>query len=125
MKDTVSAKPKENPKCKDRGQSQLGRIIWTPIQNKAWEWGVSVGRTPSTFTQNIGQVRPMAPVRPPARRLLPQNPSEQGQTPSSAGNDPNVNNELFIDPMLGTPLAVYIEKDVEEKDELVRLVTVS
>ncbi|RXW25053.1 hypothetical protein EST38_g778 [Candolleomyces aberdarensis] len=65
----------------------------------------------------------MAPVRPSARRLLPQNASDQGQTHSGASNDPNVNNELFIDPMLGTPLAVYIEKDVEEKDELVRLVT--
>ena len=67
----------------------------------------------------------MAPVRPSARRLLPQSTSDQGQTHSGASNDPNVNNELFIDPMLGTPLAVYIEKDVEEKDELVRLVTVS
>ena len=37
---------------------------------------------------------------------------------------PNVNPDLFIDPMLGTPLAVYIEKDVDDKDELVKLVTV-
>jgi hypothetical protein len=66
----------------------------------------------------------MAPVRPSARRLQTQNTSDQGQTHSGPSNDPNVNNELFIDPMLGTPLAVYIEKDVEEKDELVRLVTV-
>jgi hypothetical protein len=39
--------------------------------------------------------------------------------------DSNVSSELFIDPMLGTPLAMYIEKDVEAKDILAGLVTVS
>lgn len=33
--------------------------------------------------------------------------------------------ELFIDPMLGIPLAVYIDKDVHDRDLLVELVTVS
>lgn len=33
--------------------------------------------------------------------------------------------ELFLDPMLGTPLALYIEKDVEDRDQLVELITVS
>ena len=31
---------------------------------------------------------------------------------------------LFIDPMLGTPLPVYIEKDVQDRENLVDLVTV-
>ena len=44
--------------------------------------------------------------------------------PDQSFNNPNVNRELFIDPMLGTPLAVYIEKDVEDKATLVNLVTV-
>jgi hypothetical protein len=39
--------------------------------------------------------------------------------------DHHVNPNLFIDPMLGTPLAIYIEKDVPDKDTLVDLILVS
>ncbi|KAF8639576.1 hypothetical protein AX17_001478 [Amanita inopinata Kibby_2008] len=38
-------------------------------------------------------------------------------------NDDDINNDLFIDPMLGTPLAMYIEKDVQDKDSIAQLIT--
>jgi hypothetical protein len=44
---------------------------------------------------------------------------------SESDNSGNVNEELFLDPMLGTPLAMYIEKDVDDKDVLAGLITVS
>ena len=33
--------------------------------------------------------------------------------------------DLFLDPMLGTPLAMYVEKDVHDRDNIVSLITVS
>lgn len=32
---------------------------------------------------------------------------------------------LFIDPMMGTPLPIYVDKDVEDRENIVRLITVS
>jgi glycerate-2-kinase len=48
----------------------------------------------------------------------------------SGGADDNNNDdsdliELFTDPMLGTPLSIYVEKDVENRDEVVALIGVS
>ena len=40
-------------------------------------------------------------------------------------HDLNVIPNLFIDPMLGTSLPLYIEKDVQDKDTLVDLIMVS
>ncbi|KAG5641274.1 hypothetical protein DXG03_005586 [Asterophora parasitica] len=65
----------------------------------------------------------MAPARPSVRHAphLDQNNIHRppGHEPEP---DPNVNSELFIDPMLGSPLAMYVEKDVEDKDTLVALI---
>jgi hypothetical protein len=36
-----------------------------------------------------------------------------------------VNEELFLEPMMGTPLAMYIEKDVHDRDVLVDIIIVS
>ena len=58
----------------------------------------------------------MAPARS-ARRAHSQNaPLPQ--------NDPQ-NAALFLEPMMGTPLTIYIEKDVDDRDDLVDLITVS
>jgi hypothetical protein len=38
---------------------------------------------------------------------------------------PRIHDDLFLEPMMGTPLAIYIEKDVPDRDQLVHLVTVS
>jgi hypothetical protein len=67
----------------------------------------------------------MAPRTSTARRGAPQPAPDQNPLQPPPADEPNVNAELFLDPMLGTPLAVYIEKDVERRDELVQLVTVS
>lgn len=66
----------------------------------------------------------MAPARSSARR------SAHGpQVPPSGQpvQDENLvtNKELFIDPMLGTALAIYIEKDVEDKETISELIVVS
>ena len=66
----------------------------------------------------------MAPARSSARR------SAHGSQVSQSGQlaqdgDLVANKELFIDPMLGTALAIYIEKDVEDKESISELIIVS
>ncbi|KAJ4483473.1 hypothetical protein J3R30DRAFT_3835326 [Lentinula aciculospora] len=46
--------------------------------------------------------------------------AEPSSLPPSSDNDLS---ELFLDPMLGTPLAMYVEKDVQDRDVLVDLIT--
>ncbi|KAF9050184.1 hypothetical protein BJ165DRAFT_991140 [Panaeolus papilionaceus] len=69
----------------------------------------------------------MAPTRSSTRRAAhhaqqppppPPPPPVQEQQPEDA----SVNTELFLDPMLGQPLNLYIEKDVEDKEELTELI---
>jgi hypothetical protein len=38
---------------------------------------------------------------------------------------PRIHDDLFLEPMMGTPLAIFIEKDVPDRDQLVHLVSVS
>lgn len=66
----------------------------------------------------------MAPVRTSSRRNQQnQNASARPTVPDN--NDAVVNDQLFLEPMMGTPLAVYIEKDVEDRDSLVDIILVS
>lgn len=65
----------------------------------------------------------MAPVRTSARRPHVEHNTVQRQTVQEI--DELLNDELFIDPMLGTPLAFYIEKEVQNRDTLVQLIKVS
>lgn len=61
----------------------------------------------------------MAPGRSSARR------SAHGpEVPPSAQDDVVANKDLFIDPMLGTALSIYVEKDVEDKDIISELIVV-
>ncbi|TFK25250.1 hypothetical protein FA15DRAFT_668790 [Coprinopsis marcescibilis] len=60
----------------------------------------------------------MAPAHP---SVQPHNIRDDDHDTSDT--DPNVNQALFVDPMLGLPLAMFIEKDVGDKDELCQLVT--
>ncbi|KAG6811143.1 hypothetical protein H0H92_008798 [Tricholoma furcatifolium] len=55
-------------------------------------------------------------IRPPGQNN-PQRPSVAPQIIDVDGNP-----ELFLDPMLGTSLAMYVEKDVHDKDILVDLI---
>lgn len=36
----------------------------------------------------------------------------------------SIQDDLFLEPMMGSPLAIYIEKDVPDRDPIVELVTV-
>lgn len=66
----------------------------------------------------------MAPARSSARR------SAHGpHVPPSGQHAQNenlvANKDLFIDPMLGTALSIYIEKDVDDKETISDLIIVS
>lgn len=66
----------------------------------------------------------MAPARTSTRR------TQHDQNASTRSADPDTNNgeankELFLEPMMGTPLAIYVEKDVHDRDVLVDIITVS
>src|ERR1700685_3099383 len=66
----------------------------------------------------------MAPARTSTRRTqLNQNPSTRAADADT--NNDVANEELFLEPMMGTPLAMYIEKDVQDRDVLVDIITVS
>ncbi|RPD78215.1 hypothetical protein L226DRAFT_531566 [Lentinus tigrinus ALCF2SS1-7] len=65
----------------------------------------------------------MAPARSStnrARRDQPQHPP-QLQNVSPPLDEQNPNDGLFLDPLMGTPLSIYVEKDVENRDEIVQL----
>ena len=51
-----------------------------------------------------------------------ESPSPRNASPPP--NDPH-NNALFLEPLMGTPLTIYIEKDVDDRDDLVDLIAVS
>lgn len=56
---------------------------------------------------------------PPAADALPPSPSFDHES-----NNNNNNPRLFLDPMLGLPLQIYVEVDVPDRDTLVALVKV-
>jgi hypothetical protein len=65
----------------------------------------------------------MAPARSTRRNQHEQSiPLRSGQDASPSADGPG--GDLFLEPMMGTPLNVYIEKEVEDRDALVELVTV-
>ena len=66
----------------------------------------------------------MAPARR-ARRDQAPHPS-QPQHPISPPDvdEHGADDELFVDPLMGTPLAIYVEKDVDNRDEIVELIMV-
>ncbi|KAF8800273.1 hypothetical protein BYT27DRAFT_7148951 [Phlegmacium glaucopus] len=63
----------------------------------------------------------MAPARSSTRRSAH---GSQAPPPGQHAQDDDfiANKDLFIDPMLGTALAIYIEKDVEDKDIISQLI---
>ncbi|TFK54355.1 hypothetical protein OE88DRAFT_1733019 [Heliocybe sulcata] len=61
----------------------------------------------------------MAPTRSNNRRGQRARENERAQGVEGDGESTG---ELFLEPMMGTPLPLYIEKDVEDRDELVELV---
>lgn len=66
----------------------------------------------------------MAPARTSTRRTQ-HDQSTPARPSGPETNNGAVNDELFLEPMMGTPLAIYVEKDVEDRDNLVSIITVS
>ncbi len=66
----------------------------------------------------------MAPARTSTRRSqrkqdqLTQNSSFESAAAAAA-------KQLFVDPLIGTPLALFVEKDVDNRDAVVEAITVS
>lgn len=67
----------------------------------------------------------MAPARSTRRNQHEQSVSlRSAQSDPSPVEDGSSGSDLFIEPMMGTPLTVYIEKEVEDRDTLVELILV-
>jgi hypothetical protein len=62
----------------------------------------------------------MAPARSSTRRASASH-NEVGQDLQNNGHDVN---KLFLDPNFGSPLQIYIEKDVDDKEFLCQLIQV-
>ena len=56
----------------------------------------------------------MAPARNSSRRPQSTNPAQ----------DESVQADLFLEPMMGNPLAIYVDKDVQDRDTVVDLIIV-
>ncbi|KAI0743774.1 hypothetical protein C8Q80DRAFT_1183068 [Daedaleopsis nitida] len=67
----------------------------------------------------------MAPARSSANRARRDQPQHapQAQNVPPPVEEENSSEDLFLDPLMGTPLAIYVEKDVENRDEIVELIS--
>lgn len=54
--------------------------------------------------------------------MAPQSRSSRQQEarPSSTNSD----NDIFLDPMLGSPLQIYVDKDIDDRNAITQLITV-
>jgi hypothetical protein len=64
----------------------------------------------------------MAPAHSNHPRVQQQ---QQHQQRDQSANSDIVDHGLFLEPMMGTPLAMYVHKDVPDHDRVVELITVS
>lgn len=67
----------------------------------------------------------MAPAHSNHPRVQQQHQQHQHQQRDQSANSDIVEHGLFLEPMMGTPLAMYIHKDVSDHDRVVDLITVS
>jgi hypothetical protein len=66
----------------------------------------------------------MAPARSSTRRGAHTGSASHHEAGQDLQNDGHNATKLFLDPNFGTPLQIYIEKDVEDKDVLCQLIQV-
>jgi len=64
----------------------------------------------------------MAPVRTTNRRAQRDHTQQLPVAQLDPNHDPS--QDIFIDPMMGTALQIYVEKDVEGRETIVELITV-
>jgi len=66
----------------------------------------------------------MAPARSSTRRGAHSASASHHEAAQDGQNDGHSATKLFLDPSFGTPLQIYIEKDLEDKDVLCQLIQV-
>ena len=66
----------------------------------------------------------MAPARTSTRRTQHDQTNSSRPAGLDENNGPSIE-QLFLEPMMGTPLTIYVEKDVKNRDTIVNLITVS
>jgi hypothetical protein len=67
----------------------------------------------------------MAPARSSTRRAAHPASASRSEAGQDLQNDgQSLSKQIFLDPSFGTPLQIYIEKDVEDKDLLSQLIQV-
>ena len=71
---------------------------------------------PARAAQNGKEKEPQQPTA----QLVLNNPEPETDAPPEAEHA-----RIFIDPLFGTPLSIYIEKDVDGRDVIVETINVS
>lgn len=67
----------------------------------------------------------MAPGRSSTRRAVHTPSTSHNEVGSELQNEGNiVNKPIFLDPSFGNPLAIFVEKDVEDRDNICQLIQV-
>ena len=61
----------------------------------------------------------------PAHPRVQQQQQQQQQQRDPSDNAEIAEHGLFLEPMMGTPLAMYVHKDVSDHDRVLDLITVS
>lgn len=83
----------------------------------------------------------MAPVRTSTRRATRRSQAQPQPTTGPSSSNANAlenrsqvvtsngavvaNEDLFLDPMMGLPLQIYVEKDVNDRDNILHMISVS
>ena len=66
----------------------------------------------------------MAPARRSRRDHAQVPPQPQSTGIPAPADEQSPNDELFLDPLMGTPLSIYVEKDVDNREDVVDLIQV-
>jgi len=67
----------------------------------------------------------MAPARSSTRRAVHTPSISHNEVGSELQNEGSiVNKPIFLDPSFGNPLSIFVEKDVEDRDNILQLIQV-
>ena len=66
----------------------------------------------------------MAPARSSTRRVHTSSASHNEAVSDLPNEGHIVNKPIFLDPGFGIPLAIFVEKDVEDRDNICQLIQV-
>jgi hypothetical protein len=92
--------------------------VQTPLEWRFSDRGLALTTRPSS-------PRPMAPAHSTHPRVQQHQQHQQHQQRDQSANSDIVEHGLFLEPMMGIPLAMYVHKDVPDHGRVVDLITVS